>query len=91
MVIGIAIKKGEYNGQPYHNVVFHCAYPAELRESVGQLTEIVKVKHSRLAECFGQQITDDDVFSLVGKDLAFGYDKYQNVNQIRIIEQKEAV
>ena len=89
-VIGIAFKKGEFNGQAYHNVVFHCTQPAELKNDIGLLTEIVKVKHSRLNECFGQLVTDDDVYSCIGQELAFGYDKYQNVNLIRVIELKEA-
>jgi len=90
-VIGIARKSGEYQGQQYDNFLFHCVYPADLKNSVGKMTEVVKVKNSKLPECFGQFITEDDVFALVGEELAFGYDKYQHVNQIRVIEKKAVI
>jgi len=86
-VIGIARKSGEYQGQNYDNFLFHCAYPADNKDSVGQITEIVKVKRNKIAECFGQMVTDDTVYGLVGEDLSFGYDKYQHVNLIRVIEK----
>jgi len=86
-VIGIARKSGEYEGQQYDNFVFHCAYPTELKNSVGQLTEVVKVRRSKIPECFGRDTSDNDVYALVGEDLAFGYDKYGHANQIRVIKK----
>jgi len=93
-VIGIARKSGEYQGKNYDNFVFYCAYPAESKNSVGQITEAVKVNRNRIlnGECFGNALTDDDVYSLVGENLSFGYDKYANVNFIRVIEtERKAV
>jgi len=87
VVIGIVRKSGEYEGQPYDNFVFHCVYPADLKNSVGNLTEAVKVKYSKITECFGKHLTDNDVYSLVGEDLVFGYDKYGHVNLVRFIEK----
>jgi len=91
VVLGIARKSGEYEGQRYDNYIFHCAYPAESKESVGQITEAVKVKRSKIidGECFGEKVTDDDVFGLLGRDITFGYDKYQHVNFIRFLDGKD--
>ena len=43
-IIGVQIKKGNYQGTDYHNVLLHCT--KKDTNVFGELTELVKVKYS---------------------------------------------
>ncbi|MCL2087765.1 MAG: hypothetical protein FWH05_09280 [Oscillospiraceae bacterium] len=89
-VIGVLEAEGLYQGNPWHNINFHCVRDADGIKGVGQLSQVEKVKVARLEECFGAKVTIDDVKALKGERLSFGYDKWGQVNQIRVIPRAPA-
>jgi hypothetical protein len=81
-VTGYAIQQGEYNGNHYHNVVFHGLIDANRDNAVGSLTETAKVKYADALVILG--IKEADLKSVVGMGLIFMHDKYGKVIDIEV-------
>lgn len=89
-VIGIEERQGVYEGNPYHNFLFHGTKDIEEGKGIGAAVELYKVKANRIIECLGKSVTREEIYGLIGSDLSFGLDSYKQVNLIRVIE-KESV
>lgn len=75
VVIGIARRKGDYNGNPYDNKMLYCLRPADVnRGEVGQISEVIKVK-----------TVDFPSIIEVGMEIEPVYDRYGRVTDIRIV------
>jgi hypothetical protein len=81
-IVGTTIAKGEYEGNQYHNVVFHCTEPIDADRGTGFKVKTVKTKYRVLAEVIGKPPTDKDIAAMVGKEATFFYDEYKNVAAI---------
>ena len=81
IILGIARSKGEYEGNSYDNINFHCQ--DDTKEILaGTFTEVVKVKSTVLKHQFGDGY---DVTELLGQDVLFSYDRYGKVQSIAIM------
>lgn len=84
-IIGMAERKGIYEGNDYHNIVFHCVRQFESDNSAGNECKIVKVKASVLEESLGKRLTQKEMFTLVGKSsIEFYYNEFGSVNRVQI-------
>lgn len=79
-VVGITESKGTFEGNPYDNIVLHCANDIELGKGFGQFTQVVKVKRSLMLQNWNMA----DLKGLVGKSVEVYYDKYQKVDLIKV-------
>lgn len=86
-VVGIQEKKGEYNGNAYHNYLIHCLKDDD--NALGQVSEIVKVKFASVKEVFGKPMSLPELDSLIGEDIRCYYDKFGNATEIRVVEKSE--
>lgn len=86
-VVGIQEKKGEYNGNAYHNYLLHCLKVDD--NSLGQISEIVKVKASNMREVFGRPMDLPELDALIGEEIRCYYDKFGNASEIRLVEKAE--
>lgn len=78
-VIGIQTKVGEYQGHKYDNIVLHCVCTDEVDTLKGDTTKIVKIKRANLDRVFlGKIKTDEQLTSLIGKQIYPLYDDYKN-------------
>lgn len=85
-IIGIVERKGTYENNDYHNVVLHCTRPDPY--SIGEVTEIVKIKMSTHDEVFGKIYEPKDWQALIGKHIIPYYDKYGRVQSIQFLDNK---
>ncbi|MCL2004085.1 MAG: hypothetical protein FWG72_08805 [Oscillospiraceae bacterium] len=83
-IIGIEEKEGVYEGTAYHNIHFHGTEPFSNDKSAGLKTKEIKVKHKILSENFGKALTTKEILTFVGKEVAFYYDEYKNVNFVQV-------
>ena len=60
-VIGIQEKAGKYEGRDYHNFILHCTKKADGNGSLGEVTELVKIKASDLSYIFDKVMTSSDL------------------------------
>lgn len=82
-VVGIQEKKGNYNGVAYHNYLIHCL--KDDGESLGQISEVVKVKASKSKEVFGKTVDITDLDDFIGKEIRCYYDKFGSATEIRVV------
>jgi len=87
-VVGIGIKKGNYNGNDYHNVVFHGLISAS-EKGFGNFVEQVKVNYNFLLGFL--KITQDQIPGLVGREILFAYDKYGKVEYVTVLKDNPAI
>ncbi len=88
-IVGITERIGEFENKPYHNVNFHCAEEFNDEKSKGLKVSIVKVRYDILTKTFDKELTTSEIKSLVGKDVDFLYDKYQNVSLVEFYNSTE--
>lgn len=81
-VVGLIERKGNYQGNDYHNVILHCT--KEDSNAIGELTEVVKLRHGRLSEIFGKQTNLTDLVDLIGQTIYVYYDRFQNVQSVML-------
>lgn len=86
-VIGIQEKAGKYEGRDYHNFILHCTYVANGNGSLGELTELIKVKAVDVLEVFNKPMTSTDWGNLIGKNVKYFCDKYGKVVDVRLIDK----
>ena len=86
-VVGIQEKKGEYNGNAYHNYLIHCLKDDD--NALGQVPETVKVKFASVKEVFGKVMSIADFDALIGCEIRAYYDKFGNATEVRVIESSE--
>lgn len=87
-VVGVQEKIGNYQGVDYHNVMIHCINDYPLVNCFGQTTETIKVKFALVKEVFGKPMSSADWQNLVGKAIKVTYNRFGNVDEVRIIESK---
>ena len=87
-VIGVTEHVGEYKDKPYHFFRLHTTtLISDATLGTGFTADQNKVKLSMIDECLGKTCADgNDLAALIGKEVSFGYDKYQNINQIRVLK-----
>lgn len=83
-VVGIQEKKGNYQGNDYHNYLIHCL--KDDGDALGQVTEVLKVKVAKSKEVFGKTVDITDLDELIGKDIRCHYDRYGAVSEILVTE-----
>lgn len=83
-VVGVQEKKGNYQGNDYHNYLIHCL--KDDGEAFGQVTEVLKVKAAKSKEVFGKTVDFADLDDYVGKEIQCHYDRYGSVSVINVIE-----
>lgn len=83
-LVGVQEKKGNYNGINYHNYLLHCLKVDG--ESLGEISEVVKVKVANAREVFGTAVDITYLDSLIGKDIRCYYDKFGVSSEIRVTE-----
>ena len=99
-VVGIVNSQGDFNGKPYHNLVFHVTAPNDNanRDVCGLLTDTVKVRYSDLNMVLGLGLADpSDVEKLgaemfddyLGAELEVSYNKYGAVNAIKAVKAEK--
>lgn len=88
-IIGIEEKTGEFNDKPYHNVYFHCAEEFANEKGKGLNVSIAKVKYDILTDIFEKALTTTEIFSLVGNDVEFYYDRFRRVKKLDIFESNQ--
>lgn len=91
-VIGIQRKQGVFNGNSYDNYMLHCMeltpYSSDSSRLIAGFTcETVKIKAHMLSSVFrGLVGCEADLAALVGSTLSVSYDRYQNANNIEVVE-----
>ena len=88
VVVGIQEKKGEYNGITYHNYLIHCLKDDD--NALGQISEVIKVKVSKVKEIFGRAMEYSDLDDLIGEEIRCYYDRHGNASEIRVVEKSES-
>lgn len=74
-VIGLARRKGEYQGNAYDNMMIYCTRPADpSKDEQGQVTECIKIKYSDFPEIISPGVEINPI-----------YDRYGRVVDIQII------
>jgi len=86
-VVGIQEKKGEYNGNAYHNYLIHCLKDDD--NALGQISEVLKVKVAKVKEIFGKPMGLEDLDSIIGEDIRCYYDKFGSPSEIRVVEKSD--
>lgn len=75
LVIGLARRKGEYQGNAYDNMMIYCTRPADTtKDEQGQITEVIKIKTADFPS-----IID------IGVEIRPIYDRFGRVVDIQII------
>lgn len=87
VVVGIQEKKGEYNGNAYHNYLIHCLKDDD--NALGQISEVIKVKRSNSKEIFGRKMDYSDLDDLIGEEIRCHYDRYGNASEILVVDKPE--
>lgn len=87
-VVGVQEKKGNYQGVDYHNVMIHCINDNPAVNCFGQTTETLKVKFALVKEVFGKPMSSADWQNLIGEAIKVTYNRFGNVDEVRIIENK---
>lgn len=87
-VVGIAEKKGEYQGTAYHNYMIHCLKDDD--EALGQISEVLKVKVAKVKEVFGRPMEYYDLDDLIGAEIRCYYDKFGAPSEIRVVEKSDS-
>ena len=82
-VVGVQNKQGNYQGNDYNNYLFHCT--TEDVNSLGKITEVIKVKAVKLSEVFGHPMGPSEFEKLIGNDIRVYYDRYGQVSEISVI------
>lgn len=91
-VIGVQRKQGVYNGNSYDNYLLHCMeltpYSSDSSRLIAGFTcETVKIKAHMLSTVFrGLVSCEADLAALIGATLSISYDRYQNANNIEIVD-----
>lgn len=99
-VIGIVNSQGDYQGRPYHNLVFHVSYENTNanKDVCGSLTDTVKVRFADLNEMFGLGFADpadveklhaEDFSDYIGKEIDVAYNKFGAVQSVNIVTPKK--
>jgi hypothetical protein len=83
-IVGVNRGQGVFEGSPYDNVNFHCTTPFEDGKGVGLKVESFKAKYKNLSECFDKPVTLEDMYKLIGSQAIFHFDRYKNVNFVRV-------
>lgn len=97
-VIGIVNSKGDYEGRPYHNLVFHVSFENDNanKDCCGLLVDYVKLKYSVLNDLFGLGLADpadveklsaSDFDEWVGCEIDVAYNKYGAVQSIKKLSE----
>lgn len=83
-VRGVKQSSGEYNGNPYNNMVIHCIGLSDGSMLCGDPVEIVKVK----APIFMQTLSNIGLepADLIGCQIRLYYNKYGNVDGFDVCE-----
>lgn len=93
-VVGIVNSQGDFNGKPYHNLVFQVTTKNENenRDVCGLLVDTVKIRYADLNVVLGLGLADpSDVEKLgaemfddyLGSELEVSYNKYGAVQSIK--------
>ena len=89
-VIGVTDSSGNYQGNDYHNIIFHCTEPFDNDKSTGLRTESFKVKYTIIAEIIGKPLTSKEFAAFVGQEVNFYYDKFNHVNLVQFVQKETA-
>lgn len=89
-IIGVADSSGNYQGNDYHNIIFHCTEPLDSDKSTGLRTESFKVKHKIIEEIFGKPLNSKELAAFVGQEANFYYDKFNHVNLVQFVQRETA-
>lgn len=86
-IVGVALSAGEFQGRKYDNVNVHCLEePSNFDRCVGQACVIVKVKREIFNNFASSYMTAGSgasvYFELIGLDVDFSYDRYNNVKSV---------
>jgi len=84
-VIGVQDKEGVYQGVNYHNYILHCTRADE--NAFGVISEQVKVKANSVSDVFGCCMKNADLELLIGKHIRVFYNKYGQVDEIRVLDE----
>lgn len=95
-VHGLKVTQGEseFRGKiyPYHNVVIFGTEEITSSDGVGLSSEKESVQYNRFCEIMGINEVTAEIFDyLIGKNLAFFYDKYRKVNYFKELPVEETV
>lgn len=100
-VVGIVNSRGDYEGRPYHNLVFQVEVENENpnKDCVGLLTDVVKLRYSDINCLLGLGLADQaDVEKLkasdfesefLGAEIEVAYNKYAAVQSIKVVKSPE--
>ena len=90
-IIGVEEKSGNFQGNDYHNIVFHCTEPFKSEKGTGLRTESIKVKYVIISENLGKPLTAKEIAAFAGQDANFYYDKFNNVSLVEFLQKETAV
>lgn len=99
-VVGIVNSQGDFNGKPYHNLVFQCTAPNENanRDICGLIVDTVKVRYADLNTVLGlgladpadaEKLTAETFSDYLGAEIEVAYNKYGAVNAIKAIKAEK--
>lgn len=83
-VIGVQEKQGTYQGVDYDNYIIHCTREDE--NAFGVVSEQIKIKSKSVSDLFGFSMGNSDWCDLIGKNIRVFYNKYGNVDEVRITD-----
>lgn len=94
-VVGVSVKKGNYEGNAWKNLNLYTL--TKDKDVEGEMCEVVKVKFKNLNEALSLNMTAAEVdnlgtydfMNLIGKEISVYYDKYRNVEEVVVHEQKK--
>lgn len=86
VVLGVQEKRGQYQGNDYHNVMLHCS--KEDSDCYGVITEVIKVKFSNVSEVFGKVMSASDWSNLIGCSIIANYNRFGNIEHISVDEKE---
>lgn len=90
-VCGVQVKKGQYQGFDYHNVLIHCINDNPTPDTAncqtkGQTTETIKVKFALVKEVFGKPMSSVDWDNLIGEQIRVFFNRFGNPDKIEIVK-----
>lgn len=85
ILVGVSEKSGEYEGNPYHNIVIHYTEPFPNEKDIGVSCNVAKIKYANAIDVFGGVLPSaDDFKKAIGKPVDFVYNKFGQVVYCRI-------
>lgn len=87
-VVGVQERKGNYQGFDYHNVILHVLDDNPATNCFGHTVQQVKIKFNLVKEVFGKPMSSADWQNLVGEFIRVTYNRFGNVDEVKIIESE---